>query len=157
MRHTQAMILADVEARQGGAAQFDAQLKLHLLLQPLGCDPGLRRQAQRLDGGPSTAAQWEWELKPARRWLDAGPAGPRVLCIEAGAGEGKSALAAALCAPEAGAISAWHFARAEDARSLDPACAVRTLAYQLGCRWVGGWVGGRARGEVMEGRNECTR
>ena len=74
---------------------------------------------------------------------------PRVLCISATAGQGKSTVSALLCksgaavqgdaespAGHGGPITAYHFAKFSDARRLDPVRIVKSLAFQLALRSV---------------------
>ncbi len=104
------MILAKIAEHHGSAAAFNTALKLQLLLEPIshevrwhalytlppmGVCPSLpfppqadlTQLARRSEG---TA----WTLGPVEAWLQG--EGPRALCIEAGAGEGKSTISAAL-------------------------------------------------------------
>ncbi len=84
----------------------------HLPSQPLSYSVDLRRLLAR-------ASDTKWSLGPAQSWLAAGPAGGRVLCVSAGAGEGKSTISAVMCsgldtagaeppAVDAG-VAAFHF------------------------------------------------
>ncbi|KAG2448525.1 hypothetical protein HYH02_006416 [Chlamydomonas schloesseri] len=144
------MILATVERQHGSAEQFNTKLKLQLLLEPVSYRVDERRLLQRARGT-------RWDFNPVAAWLDAGPpgagggggkgggakgggGGTRVLCVVAGAGEGKSTISAALCAvPAEGGfgerISCRHYCKYSDQRRLDPVRVIKSLAFQLASRF----------------------
>ncbi|KAG2490271.1 hypothetical protein HYH03_011225 [Edaphochlamys debaryana] len=152
----------DVTAMYGSYEAYDTQMRLMLLCDPLpymavrdarlaevarlyGSDPGPNgntesgsTEADKTGSGsgadPYQAAISCWDFEPVSQWLAAGSrAGWRALCVLGGAGEGKSAFAAALTAsPELGSrIGAYHFVTASDQRSCDPVRLVKSLAHQL--------------------------
>jgi hypothetical protein len=87
------MILEKVKDMHGSADNFNSWLKLVLMLQPLSYKADMQRLLERCRG-----RQWDWV--PVTRWLEEGAQAERpsrVLCLLAGAGEGKSTLSAALC------------------------------------------------------------
>ncbi|KXZ53635.1 hypothetical protein GPECTOR_6g552 [Gonium pectorale] len=147
MRGPSQMITRAVEEQHGGAEAFNYTLRLQLLLEPLSYAVDLRRLAQR-----ATGTRWRWQ--EAESWLGQGPAGQRVLCVAAGAGEGKSTVAAAICMgmPREGlgagvganvgragevvvadrsVIAAHHFVKYNDQRRLEPLRIIKSLACQL--------------------------
>ncbi|KAG2444913.1 hypothetical protein HXX76_001649 [Chlamydomonas incerta] len=142
------MILATVERQHGSAELFNTKLKLQLLLEPVSYRVDERRLLQRARGT-------RWDFNAVAAWLDAGPpraggaggggggggkGGARVLCVVAGAGEGKSTISAALCAvPAEGGfgerISCRHYCKYSDQRRLDPVRVIKSLAFQLANRF----------------------
>ncbi|PNH10193.1 WD repeat domain-containing protein [Tetrabaena socialis] len=122
-------ILRDVVEQHGSTSEFNDKLKLQLMLQPLSYRVDLRRLTERARG---TA----WRFGPVHDWLDAGEGGARVLCVLAGAGEGKSTISAALCDSAAAGqgVTAHHFVKYSDQRRLDPLRAISSLAFQLADR-----------------------
>jgi hypothetical protein len=86
------IIMADVVKHHRSAGAFNTKLKLQLLLEPLSYRVDLTRLVER-------SKDTRWQLGPICEWLDEGPAaGRRLLCVAGGAGEGKSTVAAAICA-----------------------------------------------------------
>ncbi len=109
-----------------------------LLLEPLSYHADIERLCGRAD--PSS-----WDLSPLFQWAedsDSATPQPRVLCVTATAGQGKSTASALLCKAATGGssqadspVAAYHFAKFSDARRLDPVRIVKSLAYQLAMRW----------------------
>ncbi|KXZ53022.1 hypothetical protein GPECTOR_8g39 [Gonium pectorale] len=132
------MILGEVVKHHSSPKAFNSKLKLQLLLEPLSYAVDMRRLTEQ---AAATGTVWEWG--PVDAWLAGGGAGgSRVLCLAAGAGEGKSTAAAALCGRLAGdaggaggapggVVSAHHFVKYNDARRLEPVRVIKSLAYQL--------------------------
>jgi hypothetical protein len=131
-----AMILGKIAAHHGSAAAFNDALKLQLLLNPLSYRVDLDQLSRR-------SQRMVWDFGPVLEWLD-DPEGARVLCVEAGAGTGKSTVSAALVREVLGRrtegggwegpATALHFLKHNDARRLDPVRIVESLAFQLGLR-----------------------
>ena len=119
------MILAQVNKLYGSPENFNSKLKLQLMLQPLRYKMDLGRLMERANGT-------EWQLGAIKAWLHSPSAG-RVLCVEAGAGEGKSTVSAMLATGDSfpDAIIAYHFVKYFDQRRLDPVQVIKSLAFQL--------------------------
>ena len=82
------MITAHIEAKYGTLQQFTEQLRLRLLLQPLGYDADLAKLRARCAGEVAS-------LGPIKEALgDGGVDGSRAALVVGGAGEGKSTVAA---------------------------------------------------------------
>ncbi|KAG2489653.1 hypothetical protein HYH03_011931 [Edaphochlamys debaryana] len=119
-------IIAAVLQQYGSTAKFNAILKLQLLLEPL----RYKVDQERLMG-QAEALGTQWRLEPVDEWLAAGAGGERALVISAGAGEGKSTIAAALVKHRPQAITAHHFLKYNDQRRLEPIRIIKSLAAQL--------------------------
>ncbi|PNH05496.1 hypothetical protein TSOC_008245, partial [Tetrabaena socialis] len=122
------MILSEIKQHHTSSERFDASLKLQLLLEPLSYRVDMRRLLQRAD---EMGTQWRFEA--VSEWL---VSEHRLLCISAGAGEGKSTISAALCSSKelSGCITAHHFIKYNDARRLEVVRVVKSLAFQLALR-----------------------
>lgn len=128
------MIMHEVRKHHTSAARFNARLKLQLLLEPLSYRVDVRRLH---DMAAATGTVWDFTAVQAWRALPPGGAG-RVLCVAAGAGEGKSTISAALCgAAGGGLVAAHHFLKYNDQRRLEPLRIIKSLAFQLAERCVG--------------------
>lgn len=124
----------EVRKHHTSAARFNARLKLQLLLEPLSYRVDVRRLH---DMAAATGTVWDFTAVQAWRALPPGGAG-RVLCVAAGAGEGKSTISAALCvAAGGGRVAAQHFLKYNDQRRLEPLRIIKSLAFQLAERCVG--------------------
>ncbi|PNH00576.1 hypothetical protein TSOC_013598, partial [Tetrabaena socialis] len=123
-----AMILSEIKQHHTSYELFDASLKLQLLLEPLSYSVDLRRLLQRADEMGT-----QWRFKGVGEWLDSDS---RLLCISAGAGEGKSTISAALCSSTelSGCVTAHHFIKYNDARRLEVVRVVKSFAFQLAKR-----------------------
>ena len=115
----------------GSTERFDDLLKLQLMLEPLSCTADIRRLQQQ-------SAAMTWDFTPVDAWL---AGGTRALCISAGAGEGKSTIAASLVGCKLVGdggnnprVSAHHFLKYNDQRRLEPVRIIKSLAFQLACR-----------------------
>ena len=123
------MITAHIEAKYGSLQQFTEQLRLRLLLQPLGYDADLAKLRTRCAGEVAS-------LGPVKEALDAagdgGADGSRAALVVGGAGEGKSTVASqAVTELE---VAALHLCKKQDSRRQDPLLVARSLCYQLALR-----------------------
>ncbi|KAG2452670.1 hypothetical protein HYH02_002903 [Chlamydomonas schloesseri] len=149
------MILEVVTRQHGSTDAFNHKLRLQLLLEPLSYTVDMRRLLRRAE-----AAGTRWAFGPVAEWLaEPHATAPRVLCVAAGAGEGKSTISAALCAASApdaaataeatgaaataatavqqlpaGAVCGYHFLKYNDQRRLDAVNIIKSLAFQLAMR-----------------------
>ncbi|PNH06904.1 WD repeat domain-containing protein, partial [Tetrabaena socialis] len=124
------MILNEVSRHHTSPEVFNTKLKLQLLLEPL----SYRADMQRLNKH-AAAIGTQWVFDGLDAWL---ASESRVLCIAAGAGEGKSTISAALCSHQgqegrgpAATVSACHFLKYNDQRRLEPIRIIKSLAFQL--------------------------
>ncbi|PNH02253.1 Vegetative incompatibility protein HET-E-1, partial [Tetrabaena socialis] len=141
------MILSEVCLHHKSPEVFNTKLKLQLLLEPLSYRVDVQRLAER-----AAAMGTQWAFDEVDAWL---ATSSRVLCITAGAGEGKSTISAALCSHQqqqtqqnpaaatvlsdnaATAVSACHFLKYSDERRLEPIRIIKSLAFQLAERIPG--------------------
>ncbi|PNH07715.1 Vegetative incompatibility protein HET-E-1 [Tetrabaena socialis] len=141
------MILREVCLHHKSPEVFNTKLKLQLLLEPLSYRVDVQRLAER-----AAAMGTQWAFDEVDAWL---ATSSRVLCITAGAGEGKSTISAALCSHQqqqtqqnpaaatvlsdnaATAVSACHFLKYSDERRLEPIRIIKSLAFQLAERIPG--------------------
>ncbi|KAG2452669.1 hypothetical protein HYH02_002902 [Chlamydomonas schloesseri] len=149
------MILEVVTRQHGSTDAFNHKLRLQLLLEPLSYTVDMRRLLRRAE-----AAGTRWAFGPVAEWLaEPHATAPRVLCVAAGVGEGKSTISAALCAASApdatataeatgaaataatatqqlpaGAVCGYHFLKYNDQRRLDAVNIIKSLAFQLAIR-----------------------
>ncbi|PNH02254.1 Vegetative incompatibility protein HET-E-1, partial [Tetrabaena socialis] len=133
------MILREVSLHHKSPEVFNTKLKLQLLLEPLSYRVDVQRLTER-----AAAMGTQWVFDEVDAWL---ATSSRVLCITAGAGEGKSTISAVLCSHQqqkqqnpaaatsysdnAATVSAFHFLKYNDERRLEPIRIIKSLAFQL--------------------------
>ncbi|PNH07719.1 hypothetical protein TSOC_005803 [Tetrabaena socialis] len=134
------MILSEVCLHHNSPEVFNTKLKLQLLPEPLSYRVDVQRLTER-----AAAMGTQWVFDEVDAWL---ATSNRVLCITAGAGEGKSTISAALCSHQqqqkqqnpaaatllsgnAATVSACHFLKYSDERRLEPIRIIKSLAFQL--------------------------
>jgi hypothetical protein len=120
------LIRQKISEEHGSLAAFQQLLRLRLLLKPTSyeadCEALLKRSADDA-----------WRFEELCTFISgAAGSGSRLACIAGGPGEGKSTLAAALCAPASPLlVHARHFCKASDVRRQDAGAIIRSLSYQL--------------------------
>lgn len=133
------LITASIDANYGGLSAFDIPVRLFVLLDPLSSGKGAGAGSTHV----AQAADSSWDLSAMHAWMDDADAG-RLLVIQGPPGSGKSSIATHMLAKSTGAscagsgsskrISASHFLDRQDARSLDLARMVKSIAFQLATR-----------------------
>ena len=126
-----AMIHGNIIASHGSLENFDASLKLLLLLEPLSYKEDLRQLERRSEGT-------QWDFRVVFDWLtDGTAAAPRCLVVAGSAGVGKSTISAAIIRgvlERPGSVSAHHLVKFSDQRRLDPVAMVKSLVFQIAQR-----------------------
>ena len=120
------MITAHIEKGFGSLQEFTEQLRLRLLLKPLGYEADLAALRQRNTGEVALLGP----IKDALGAAEQGKSG--AVLVVGGAGEGKSTVAAA--AVEELDVAALHLCKRQDSRRQDPLLVARSLCYQLALR-----------------------
>ena len=117
------MICADICDKFGSLRSFTEQLRLRLLLKPLGYEADLATLRERCAGEAAA-------LDAVADFLAPGAGvGSRVALVVGGAGEGKSTIASK--AVESLGVTALHLCKRADARRQDSLAVARSLVYQL--------------------------
>ena len=116
-------IRSQIERVHGSEALFEQKLKLRLLLKPMSYEADLQALL-------SNSASDTWTFDSLYSYIAGDGDGHRLACISAGAGEGKSTIAAALCS-KPGLVHAYHFCKSSDVGRQDIGAVMRSLAYQL--------------------------
>ena len=119
-----------IVAQYNSLAAFQRMLRLRLLLKPTSYEADRQALLAR-----STDT---WHFDELQTFVSRAGDESRLACIGGGPGEGKSTLAAALCAlcnpAQQELVHAHHFCKASDVRRLDVGQVIRSLAYQLAMR-----------------------
>jgi len=110
-----AMILEQVVKQHGSYAQFDAKLKLRIMLEPLSYKVDLELRSKRAGSADS------WDMQPVVQWLAKRAEASRGVVVVAGAGTGKSTVSAMIHSHPAlaGRVSAVHFFKYNDVARQD--------------------------------------
>jgi WD40 repeat protein len=115
-----------IVAQHRSLASFQQLLRLRLLLKPTSYEADCEALLAR-------STHDEWRFEELRAFVsDSASSDSRLACIAGGPGEGKSTLAAALCASASPLlVHARHFCKASDVRRQDVGAIIRSLSYQL--------------------------
>ena len=131
------MILAEIAANYGTPLEFTEQIRLVLLLLPIGYGADCAALNERSAGEVV-------DLGPIEAFL---ATGSRAALVVGGAGEGKSTIASLAMerlTVDGVGVAALHLCKRADARRQDPLLVARSLIYQLALRRP------RARAVVFE-------
>ena len=106
---------------------FQRMLRLRLLLKPTSYEADRKALL--------THSTDTWRFDELCEFATSASDKSQLACIAGGPGEGKSTLAAKLCAASPPLVHAHHFCKASDVRRQDEGEVIRSLAYQLALRF----------------------